>query len=66
MIRTAAIPSLPQVTEAEIVAARLRAMAADLVRQAEALEATAPKRPTQPKRKRRSLIELAKEDVCAR
>ncbi len=66
MNQPATLPALPQITEAEIVAARLRAMAADLVRQAEALEATAPKRPRQPKRKRRSLIELAKEDVCAR
>ena len=60
------IQGLPQVTEAEVVAARLRALAADLLRQAEALEATAPKRPTQPKRQRRSLVELAKEESCTR
>lgn len=66
MITGQPIPALPQVTEAEVVAARLRALAADLLRQAEALEATAPKRPTQPKRQRRSLIELAKEESCTR
>ena len=66
MITGQSIPALPQVTDAEVVAARLRAMAADLLRQAEALEATAPKRPTPTKRKRRSLIELAKEESCTR
>lgn len=41
---------LPQVTEAQIVAAQLRQEAARLVRLAEQLEATAP----MPKRQRRS------------
>ena len=51
---------LPTVTEAQIVAAQLRLKAADLIRLAEQLEATAPapKRQCRSKKQARSLVDL--------
>ena len=62
-ITTPAGQDLATVTEAQIVAAQLRLKAADLIRLAEQLEATAPS----PKRQRRSkqptisLVEMVKQ-----
>jgi hypothetical protein len=55
---------LPQVTEAQIVAAQLRMKAADLLRLAEQLEATAPavpRRRRSTKKEARSLLELVRQ-----
>lgn len=67
-ITTPAGQDLATVTEAQIVAAQLRLKAADLIRLAEQLEATAPS----PKRQRRSkqptisLVEMVKQAQAAR
>lgn len=52
---------LPQVTEAQIVAAQLRTQAARLVLLAEQLEATAPKQPRRKKQPAISLVEMVKQ-----
>lgn len=67
-ITTPAGQTLATVTETQIVAAQLRLKAADLIRLAEQLEATAPS----PKRQRRSkqptisLVEMVKQAQAAR
>ena len=67
-ITTPAGQDLATVTKAQIVAAQLRLKAADLIRLAEQLEATAPS----PKRQRRSkqptisLVEMVKQAQAAR
>ena len=55
-------PSIPQVTEAQIVAANLRRQAAELVRWAEQLEATAPKQPRRKAGKRMTIAEMLQGD----
>ena len=60
-ITTPAGQDLATVTEAQIVAAQLRLKAADLIRLAEQLEATAPKQPRRKKQPAISLVEMVKQ-----